>query len=261
MFNRYFVVGFGRLGKAITRQLIEKQLPITAIYNRSVSKSPLTDSIPFYTDLLSFKSQLLPGDCVFITVPDQFIFEISSILDAEELTLLHCSGATNLFHGNACKSGVFYPLMTFPNESTPMNWETIPVFLESDNSDTIIKLQSFATEFGHKEVYHINSAERLKIHLSAVLANNMIQALFAAASNYLDNSHLPSNVLIPIVKQMVSKWGSSDPIKSLTGPMVRGDFNTIQKHELLLKDHPELLAVYQSINLLIQKMRADLHSH
>lgn len=255
MFKRIFIVGFGRLGSALAQQILNSGLSIAGVVSRkSIAHYPFS----IFSDVESLKNELITGDVVFLTAPDSHIHSIAMDLDIPGITLIHCSGATEIYPSVHANSGVFYPLMTFNQISAEINWLEIPVFLESGDEDTQQCLTVFCNQLNIDKTHCIDSQQRRKIHVAAVIANNMIQALYAASVNFLQENGLPQDVLLPIVHQMVANWGKIDPIQSLTGPMVRGDLKTIAIHEELLSTNPELLAVYRDMNKLIARLLKNI---
>ncbi len=251
MFNRIFIVGYGRLGSALAKQISYCGIQLSGVVIRNNHQ---VMPFPVFSDTQTLRENLITGDAVFLTVPDSQIYDLAAAFDLPGITVLHCSGATEIFKSKHCFSGVFYPLMTFNNSNKGYNWSEIPVFLESGDEYTMNHLKSFCAQIAILNIHRIDSHQRQKIHVSAVIANNMIQALYAASAKYLHENDLPSEVLLPILHKMSDSWGAADPIQSLTGPMVRGDMKTISLHEHLLETYPELLAVYRDMNKLIVQL-------
>ena len=63
----------------------------------------------------------------------------------------------------------------------------------------------------------------------------------------------PFEILLPLVKETISKALENGPSSSQTGPAVRNDLNTIEKHMKLLSFSPELQKLYGEITQSIIK--------
>jgi predicted short-subunit dehydrogenase-like oxidoreductase (DUF2520 family) len=61
----------------------------------------------------------------------------------------------------------------------------------------------------------------------------------------------PFEILTPLIKETISKAMDSGPENSQTGPAVRHDQNTIEKHLELLSFSTELQRIYKEMTLSI----------
>ncbi|NLA23292.1 MAG: DUF2520 domain-containing protein, partial [Candidatus Marinimicrobia bacterium] len=105
--------------------------------------------------------------------------------------------------------------------------------------------------------YLLNHKQKEAIHLSAVFLNNYVVALINAIKILNSKNNLePSNVraiLQPINEQAVLSGWEKSATDALTGPLMRGDYQTIEKHLALLDNYPELKKLYQDfIDLALQ---------
>ena len=85
------------------------------------------------------------------------------------------------------------------------------------------------------KVEKVNSSERKKIHLSAVIACNFSNHMLVLAKNIMKNSNLEFSLLLPLIKKTFSQI-NDNPIKLQTGPASRKDMRVINEHLELIKD-------------------------
>ena len=71
--------------------------------------------------------------------------------------------------------------------------------------------------------------------------------MLTLAENICRTQQLPFEILKPLILETFSKAILSGPRESQTGPAIRRDEKTIQKHLKLLHDHPELEKVYKVV--------------
>jgi predicted short-subunit dehydrogenase-like oxidoreductase (DUF2520 family) len=71
--------------------------------------------------------------------------------------------------------------------------------------------------------------------------------MFTAGKEVTLKSGLPFEVLKPLIFETVEKALESGPENAQTGPAVRRDANTIEKHMELLSFSPELKNIYSEI--------------
>jgi len=108
-------------------------------------------------------------------------------------------------------------------------------------------------------VVKLNSTNRLKLHLAAVIAGNFSNAMYASAYSFLDKELNKSyfKYLGPLINTTAKKAVFGNPSLVQTGPAVRKDKKTLQKHNALLKKHSELKRTYKSISRLIAKQQIN----
>src|SRR5690606_27140655 len=92
-----------------------------------------------------------------------------------------------------------------------------------------------------------------KLHLSAVLVNNFVNALFVEANHLLadESGQRKFDLLLPLARQTVEKVKNMDPRAAQTGPAKRGDKKIIRKHLRLLKENSDLRKIYKQLSSLI----------
>lgn len=189
---------------------------------------------------------------VLLCVPDDQISHCVSKLQITNSTIVcHCAGSVDLQVLNTFDNyGVIYPLQSLSKVKNIKEIE-VPFLLESNKSEVLDTLQILIESIGYN-VQLANSKERLNYHLAAVFANNFTNAMFIAVEKLANEHQLDFNLLKPLIKRTVEKIEWMKPTEAQTGPAVRNDFLTINKHLGLLKDNPELLEVYKTITQFIQ---------
>lgn len=66
-----------------------------------------------------------------------------------------------------------------------------------------------------------------------------------------DKAGIPFEIFYPLLQETISKAIELGPSKSQTGPAIRNDQNTIEKHLELLSFSPELRKIYKEITMSI----------
>ncbi len=210
------------------------------------------------TQITSDYAKLFESDIIILAVSDNSIEEVSEILFKEsELstrssTIIHCSGACDASLLNKFENyGVLYPLMTL-SKTKPVDFALIPFFLESSNSQVKEQLTNIC--YALKSEYRFtNSEERLRLHLAAVYVSNFVNHLTGLA---YDISKPNQMFLMPLAIETIRKaFLYEHPALVQTGPAVRGDNETIEKHMKLLEDMPFHKEIYNLITDQIIKRR------
>ncbi len=97
--------------------------------------------------------------------------------------------------------------------------------------------------------FEIRDEDRPAYHAAACLASNFLVALEESAAELLSRSGVenPRELLAPLVLRTAANW-SEHGAAALTGPIARGDEETVERHlAALAETHPELLELYSAL--------------
>ena len=249
------LIGSGRVATHLGRGLKAAGNTILQVYSRNFDHAKkladglLASPVADWTDLDP------EGDIFIVAVKDQAILEVVRALSktvAKEKLIVHTSGGTGIREMGAHLNnyGSFYPLQTFSRDGEP-NWTEIPICLNASAAENLALMKELAISISTK-VYEIGDEERKVLHLAAVFANNFSNYLFLISQNILESHNLPSDILIPLMKETVEKLKFMSPVDAQTGPARRGDQNTIQTHLNLLQSNPEYKRIYEVLTQAIQ---------
>lgn len=244
------ILGAGNMGFRLGIALAENGCCIEHVWNRTAERGEKlakalqrNQSNASYTNQLS---DLYNSDILILAVSDDAITPLIDRLLAAFAPLrennphcpivLHTSGATaySVFEpllqaGYRC--GVFYPLMTL-SRTKNVNFMEIPLLFETE--DEQVKQWMSEIAFALKAEYlFCDSAKRLRMHTAAVFACNFVNYILGLAFEVAGNSH---TFLMPLAWEMLRKAFLKTPWDAQTGPAIRGDRTTIEKHLQLLKD-------------------------
>jgi predicted short-subunit dehydrogenase-like oxidoreductase (DUF2520 family) len=147
---------------------------------------------------------------------------------------------------------VFYPLQTFSHERSPV-WSKIPFCVDASNETDLLLLKKMAKTIGNL-VYQVNDDQRKQLHVAAVFANNFANHCFSVAEQILNKHNLPFDLLHPLMEETLAKALQDSPVKMQTGPAIRNDQDTINRHLSLLETEPIWQDLYA---LMTQSIRAN----
>jgi hypothetical protein len=102
---------------------------------------------------------------------------------------------------------------------------------------------SFAKELSPK-VEIAGDEERLKLHVAAVIVSNFTNHLYAIAEAYCIEEKIDFDMLKPLIGETALRIRTISPAAVQTGPAVRKDIHTLDKHLRLLVNHPKLRTTY-----------------
>ena len=172
---------------------------------------------------------LRDADLYFIAVSDDSIEEVAKLIP-EDKPFAHTSGSVNL-----TKGGVFYPLQTF-SKDIEVDWKNIPILIEYGVES--YSCASLLLDIANKisgNVQIVNVEERRQLHLSAVFACNFTNHLWTISEELLNEKNLSFDLLKPLIYQAVRKIENHHPKDVQTGPAIRNDLKTLEKHRDILQ--------------------------
>jgi predicted short-subunit dehydrogenase-like oxidoreductase (DUF2520 family) len=188
-------------------------------------------------------------DIIIVAVSDN---SLSTVLErikcSSETIVAHTAGSYGLdiFPSALKKCGVFYPLQTF-SEGRKIDFNGIPVFTETMDHETGLVLKNLAESLGCRTIESDTEHRRL-LHVAAVFVSNFTNYMLTSGELITARAGFGPELLGPLINETLKKAMEQGPLKSQTGPAIRFDYGTIEKHLELLSFSPELQTVYEEIS-------------
>ena len=258
------IIGPGRVGPAIGILAERNGYDVVAIGGADVSRAEaVAKTISRSTRGCDIIQAAAAGEIVLLTVPDDAIASVcEKIAQAKAFKpgaiVAHCSGALAsdiLAPAKAagCPVGSMHPLQTFPSTQTAVEKMVgVYCFIEGDEQ-AVAALERLARDIGCLPV-RIDPAAKPLYHASAVMACNYLTALLDAAL-YLAgeagiNRDTAMSALTPLVRATFENIHAEGTEQALTGPIARGDLETVERHLAALAGEPgEIDAFYRAAGL------------
>ena len=258
MSQKVTIIGTGNVAWHFAPALEKAGFVINEIYGRSEEKAlKIAENLynPTYTDSLDFSTS---ASSLFILVVSDNAIEsiVTEIVLPDDAMIVHTSGSISMdvLELTALEHiGVLYPLQTFSKQRR-VKFTTIPLLIEANNADGQQHLEEIASALSDC-VRVVNSMERLHVHLAAVFANNFTNHMLEMASQLMDYTELDLDMLEPLIRETVDKALENSPSDAQTGPAIRDDSTTMEKHLQLLESNPRLEELYQLISDNIRENR------
>jgi len=187
-------------------------------------------------------------DLIVVAVPDHRLISVLNSIKCSPRTIVaHTAGSfgINIFPEKLKKRGVFYPLQTF-SLGRAVSFQNLPILIESSDDKIFTLLKKLAESTG-AEVHRSEKEHRIMLHLAAVFVCNFTNHMLTEGKEVASKSGFSFNILKPLITETISKAMSLGPEKSQSGPAVRNDNNTIEKHLDLLSFSPELQQLYNEV--------------
>ncbi len=199
------------------------EIEVVQVFSRTLSKD-----FPETLQTSDF-SKIAEADVYIICVSDSAILSVSSHLQFENRLVVNTSGSSDLNSLNSKNNkGVFYPLQTF-TKNKPIDFSEIPICLEAETVSDFNLLEKLAKSIS-KNVYSISAAQRKVLHVSAVFVCNFTNHLYQIGNEICLKNNIPFEILQPLIIETAEKIKLLSPRNAQTGPAVRNDQKTIEKH-------------------------------
>jgi predicted short-subunit dehydrogenase-like oxidoreductase (DUF2520 family) len=259
---RLNILGTGRLGKTLGRLFHSKRsLLIQAITNQSPEKAQ--ESVHFMGAGIPFTclKDLPEAEITLLSVPDGQIETVcmawaQSPASKPGNILFHASGAcSSALLQSARDKGVWvasvHPLKSFASpEQAAASFAGTFCAMEGDE-EALAVLGPLFKGLG-AELGRISPETKPMYHAASVMACGGLTALYACCEGLLKEAGVPAGqiqaFLAPYMKETLSNNQALGPRQALTGPVARGDWETVAAHEEALTG--EALALYQVLTAL-----------
>jgi predicted short-subunit dehydrogenase-like oxidoreductase (DUF2520 family) len=206
------------------------------------------------------------SDVIVIATQDRIIKDVAAAIaeKAESLEgklFFHTSGAhpaslLKPLDAKGARLGALHPLQTFPDIDSAI--KVLPstyIFIEGDES-SIDTLRIIGKTLGF-DVVRIEGEHKVLYHLSAVFVCNLLCALLYAGEEIMDKIGIEFKPFLPIIKATLANIESKGPLMSLTGPVVRGDVETVLSHLEAMRDMELYEKAYRSLSLVALEMAKE----
>ncbi len=252
------IIGAGNVGVAMALALKNNGYSLTGLCcrtNESAQHSAAILDTGQFTDPVEITHR---ADIVFITTPDSYIEEVCQQIASKEgffkgQIVLHTSGAhTSRLLETARESGAFvlsmHPLQTFPSAETGLQNLPGTYFTLEGDEEAVQVGQEIVTALGGNALT-ISTEMKPLYHAAACVSCNYFVSLLDLGLKMMEVSGVPREqalpALMPLIEGTLANIKKVGVPRALTGPIDRGDVDTISSHmELIKKEMPHILELY-----------------
>jgi predicted short-subunit dehydrogenase-like oxidoreductase (DUF2520 family) len=251
----YTLIGTGNIAWFLAQRLSAAGIVCKGVYGRNAQSQQQLSTILSAPPIKLTEIRDEAGICICAVSDDAIPLFNNIFKDFQHLTLIHCSGTLPLDAFSSTHRGVLWPVYSIRKAHLPVLEErNIPIILQANSTVASTQLNALAQACSDN-VHTLNDQEKAWLHLSAVMGNNFINHLVHIVFEICKQQQIPIDLIKPILKQTMQLASqSSDPAAMQTGPAIRNDQHTMQKHQDLLSAHPEWQAIYQSVSDSIRKL-------
>ena len=229
------VVGAGRVGTALAAALRGAGVDVEGPLRRD---EPIRSEGP-----------------VLLCVPDRQIARAAQAILAPRL-VGHTSGATTLDVLVAAGHEAFsvHPLMTIPHGAGADQLAGASAAVAGSTPRALRAARSLARAAGLRPI-EIADADRAAYHAAASIAANLLVTLEDGAERLLATAGAGRDVLVPLVRAAVEAWAAQGGERALTGPIARGDRETVARQRAAVQQRtPDLLEVFDALTTATERL-------
>jgi len=235
------IIGAGRVGAGLALALTRAGREVRLISRRPV-RVPASLFLKVAPD--GPDAEWVSGlEVLFLAVPDDRIHPVAQQLWGTKSigpgqTVLHCSGvlgqeALSALVPTRAALGSLHPLQTISDpEVAPERFKGAWAAVEGSPA-AMEAAEDIARSLGMKP-FRITAKQKILYHAGAVFASNYLVVVEAIAQRLLRHAGLSDEeawaALSPLVRGTITNLLAADPRGALTGPVVRGDTDTILRH-------------------------------
>jgi predicted short-subunit dehydrogenase-like oxidoreductase (DUF2520 family) len=266
------IIGAGKVGISIGYVLKQKGMEIAAVSDMfetpiNAARKYLGDSVLYTADNVEVVEA---SDIIAVTTQDRIIKEVAveiteKVERLDNKLFFHTSGAHSAtllspLETKGARIGALHPLQTFPDIDSAINVLSDTYIFIEGGEDSIDALREIGNALG-SGVIRMEGEQKSLYHLCAVIVCNLLCALLYTGEEIMDKIGIELKPFFPIIKATLNNIENKGPLMSLTGPIVRGDMETVLSHLKSMEGMELYKKVYKSLSLValdMAKERGDI---
>jgi len=268
------IIGAGKISWSIAPALQHAGYKIISIISRDIKDA---EKLAYALNIKNFSGDITSVKTkkgIFIlSVPDNEIEPVADKLaklnlDFPNSLFIHLSGSQDIsqlksISKKKAHTASFHIMQTFPSKKT-RNIKNSFSSIETASDNASDYLFGLAKDL-ILNPFRLNSADKVNYRLAGVYASNFINAVLFQSQKLADilniKDHSYNDIFAPLLLSTVKNIIKSGPVQALSGPIERGDPDTIRKHIKSLKQssgkNTDALLSYISLSLILIKAAAE----
>ena len=239
-------IGGGNVGKALGLYLKSHELSISGYYSRTQKSSKEAAILTNSREHITLKSLAESSDIIFIAVPDQALKDIDCKVAAMiheypmycKITWIHVSGAHSSdclceIKRTGCDVGSLHPLQSFGEAKSSAKrlsrtWFTI------EGTKMAVHTMKKLLDKTEGNYSLIDAENKPLYHVGACIISNFLVTLLESGINCFEKVGMERKHILqaiePLIEATLHNIRKKGTLDAITGPIVRGDINTILVH-------------------------------
>lgn len=241
---RVVIIGAGNVASVFGRLISAANHEIIQVYSRSISSAQSLGKELGCSFVDNLEAVDLTADIYILAITDNALQSIQDSLFLGDKLVVHTAGSVSkkVLSNISSQYGVLYPLQSLRKDQSA-DQSIIPLLIDANKESVLSIIEQFAFTLS-SVVSIVGDEKRLCLHLAAVIVNNFTNHLYTLTAEYCKNEEVDFKMLQPIIEQTALRLRANLPADLQTGPAIRNDQSTLDKHIQALSNHPELKTIY-----------------
>ena len=241
---RVVIIGAGNVASVFGRLISAASHEIIQVYSRSISSAQSLGKELGCSFVDNLEAVDLTADIYILAITDNALQNIQDSLFLGDKLVVHTAGSVSkkVLSNISSQYGVLYPLQSLRKDQSA-DQSIIPLLIDANKESVLSIIEQFAFTLS-SVVCIVGDDKRLCLHLAAVIVNNFTNHLYTLTAEYCKNERVDFKMLQPIIEQTALRLRPNLPADLQTGPAIRNDQSTLDKHIQALANHPELKTIY-----------------
>ena len=249
---RIVIIGSGNVASVLGRILKRNNHEIVQVISRNAEHAKVLAGELNCSCSSNNDSVDKTADVYLVAVSDGALYELNKSFHLGNKLILHTAGSVSkdILKDISVNYGVLYPLQSLRREMEYCG--DIPLLIDGNSAETITLIEDFAKTISGN-VARASDEDRLKLHVAAVIVSNFTNHLYALAEEFCEKEKVDFKLLAPLIKETAVRVQDHSPASTQTGPAIRNDVFTLDKHLRLLANYPRLKYIYLKLTDSIMK--------
>jgi predicted short-subunit dehydrogenase-like oxidoreductase (DUF2520 family) len=196
-------------------------------------------------------------DLLVISTPDAVVAEVAAVVRPTATTVVaHLAGSLGLdvLAPHPLRAAL-HPLVSLPDAETGARrlrgaWFAVA----GDPPEALAVVEQVVVVLGGRSLV-VADEDRAAYHAAAAIASNHLVALLGQVERVADTVGVPLEAYLDLVRSTLDNVAEMGPAQALTGPVARGDWETVERHRAALA--PDELAAYDAMVAAARRLVED----
>ncbi len=242
------IIGTGNVATVLGRKIIQSRHQVIQVAGRDARRAKKLGNALNSPSTGRFSEIIEDADIYIIAISDTALEGIAQWFPFKKQGIvLHTAGSVSkdVLKSVATRYGVLYPLQSLRSDRQGI--PEIPLLIDANTPGAFQQIEAFAFSLSDK-VQYADDGLRMKLHAGAVMVNNFTNYIYILVQDFCTKEGIDFSLLQPLMLETVIRMEQYPPALMQTGPAVRNDRATIDKHLHLLQTYPVLAKLYGQLS-------------
>ncbi len=242
------IIGSGNVATVLGRLISSAGYDILQVYSRRAENAVRLAEELGCTSTDQWGEIRKDANLYLVSLADNALNDMNQLGNLGDKLVVHTAGSItkDVLEKNSANYGVLYPLQSLRKENTDVSAD-IPFLIDGNTEEVIAGLEQFGLTLS-SSVERATDEQRLKLHVAAVIVSNFTNHMYTLAADYCTHAGVNFKMLQPLIEETALRLRKHAPADMQTGPAIRKDITTLDKHLRELSVYPKLRNVYLKLS-------------